>query len=393
VLNEEIAVLNNGLNKVDVAIVGGGIAGLTTAVALTQVGLDVHVYEQAPAYGEVGGHLTMDPAAVAVLARWGLDGPFKDISCELDGMEVKSLRTGQVLAAFPHPDIGALGVEDDDRKGTRILRSFLRTEFLGMLAMQLPAQNLHTGHRLVALESDGTGATIRFENGGSATASLVLGADGVRSLARRSFDDSLAVSANWSVLRTLCSADLLPDDMPNDRMRFWDGWEFGDKEAQIGAHLLTVPVREGKFVSIDLQFVGGDQLEGCDPLDLPIDRVMRRYPVTIDPVVSAMIDGRVEPITSHAIFDRPVADKWVEQRIAILGDAAHSMRPSMGQGACQSIHDAGELANAIALHGLTTEALLAFEAKRKPYVKMIVDVTRAQPVAPELKDCSEKNDD
>jgi salicylate hydroxylase len=178
VLNEEIAVLNNGLNKVDVAIVGGGIAGLTTAVALTQAGLDVHVYEQAPAYGEVGGHLTMDPAAVAVLARWGLDGPFNDISCELDGMEVKSLRTGQVLAAFPHPDIGALGVEDDDRKGTRILRSFLRTEFLGMLAAQLPAQNLHTGHKLVALAGDETGATVRFENGSAATASIVLGADG-----------------------------------------------------------------------------------------------------------------------------------------------------------------------------------------------------------------------
>jgi salicylate hydroxylase len=150
--------------------------------------------------------------------------------------------------------------------------------------------------------------------------------------------------------------------------------------------LLTVPVREGKFVSIDLQFVGGDQLGDCDPLNLPIDRVMRRYPETIDPVVKAMIDGRVEPITSHAIFDRPVADKWVDQRIAILGDAAHSMRPSMGQGACQSVHDAGELAKSISLHGLTTEALLAYEAKRKPYVKMIVDVTRAQPVAPELED-------
>ena len=377
---------SNGLKKIEVAIVGGGIGGLTTAVALTQAGIDVHVYEQAPAYGDVGGHLTMDPAAVAVLARWELDGPFNDISCELDGMEVKSLRTGQILAAFPHPDIGALGVEDDDRKGIRILRSFLRTEFLGMLAARLPAGKLHTGHKLVALEGDETAATARFENGSAVTASIVLGSDGVRSLARRSFDDSLAVSANWSVLRTLCSADLLPDDMPNDRMRFWDGWEFGDKEAQIGAHLLTVPVREGKFVSLDLQFVGGDQLEDCDPWDLPIDRVMRRYPETIDPVVKAMIDGRVERITSHSIFDRPVADKWVDQRIAILGDAAHSMRPSMGQGACQSIHDAGELAHSISTHGLTTEALLAYEAKRKPYVKMIVDVTREQPVAPELED-------
>jgi len=349
---------------------------------LNKAGINAHVFEQADQYGEVGGHLTIDTAAIEVLSRWGLDGQFLDMACECDGLEIRTLRSGDILAHFPHPDVGALGVNDSTRAGSRVIHAFLRTDFLGMLAEQIPAENLHTGHKLTALSGDADGATAKFENGAEVKASLLLGADGVRSLARSMFDNSQAASANWSVLRTLCSADLLPDDMPNDRMRFWDGWEFGDKENGVGAHVLTVPVRHGKLVSIDLQFVGEDQLEDCDPWDIPIDRVMRRYPETMDPLVKKMISGRLEPITVHAIFDRPVAKKWVDQKIAILGDAAHSMRPNLGQGACQSIHDAGELSKAFAEHGITTEALLAYESVRKPYVKMVVEAAKSQSVSP-----------
>ncbi|ATW03519.1 NAD(P)/FAD-dependent oxidoreductase [Sphingorhabdus sp. YGSMI21] len=373
---------SNDVANVEVAIIGGGIGGLTTAVALNKAGIDAHIFEQAEQYGEVGGHLTIDTAAIVVLGRWDLDAPFRALACELDGLEIRTLRSGNVLAHFPHPDLGALGVNDSSRAGSRVVHAFLRTDFLKMLTDQIPSRNLHTGHKLTALSGDGEGASARFENGLEVRASIILGADGVRSLARSMFDNSQAAPANWSVLRTLCSADLLPDDMPNDRMRFWDGWEFGDKEKQIGTHALTVPVREAKFVSIDLQFVGGDQLQDCDPWDIPVDRVMARYPETMDPLVRTMIEKRVEPITVHAIFDRPVAEKWVDRRIAILGDAAHSMRPSLGQGACQSIHDAGELAKSFAEHGLTSEALEAYADVRKPYVKMIVEAAKNQSVSP-----------
>lgn len=369
-------------SNVEVAIIGGGIGGLTTAVALHQMGIEAHVFEQAPAYGDVGGHLTMDTATIKVLERWNLDKPFLKVSCELAGIEPRLLRNGQALTFFPFPDLGALGVNDDSRSGTRIVYAFLRAEFLKLLISHIPESCLHTGYKLIELNGDADGANATFDNGTEVRAAMTLGADGVKSLARKQFDDSQAVSANWSVLRTLCSADLLPDDMPNDRMRFFDGWEFGDKEAGVAAHMLTVPVNGGKNVSIDLQFQGGDLLLDCDQKDLPVDRVMVRYPEGVMPLFRKMIENRLEPITSHMIFDRPVAEKWVDQKIAILGDAAHSMRPNLGQGASQSIHDAAALADAFEKFGLTTKALLSYEELRKPYLKSIVEAAKNQPIGP-----------
>ncbi len=367
---------------VDVAIIGGGIGGLTTAVALRHAGIDAHVFEQAPAYGNVGGHLTMDEAAIAVLARWGLDAPFRQVACELAGMEIKDLETGQVIVTMPFPDLGALGVKDDQRMGTRVCHSFLRSDYLQLLVDRIPSDHLHTGHRLADLAGDDQRATATFDNGTQVTASVMLVADGVRSKARAMFDNSPAVVAGHTILRTLCSAELLPADMPNDRMRFWDGWKFGDKANHVGVHVLTVPVRDRRFVSVDLQFMGGDQLEDCNPADLPYDRIMKRYPAAMDPIVKRMVDARLEPITAHALWDRPVATKWVDQRIAILGDAAHSMRPNLGQGACQSVHDAGELVRQFAAHGLGHAALKAYEAVRLPYTQSIVEAAKKLVVDP-----------
>lgn len=370
--------------NVSVAVIGGGIGGLATTVALNQAGIDAHVFEQTAAYGDVGGHLTIDDAAIAELAAMGLEDAFRAMSCPLNGIELKNLGTGEVMAHFPHPDLAALGVDDDSRTGDRVVYAFQRADFLEMLVNAIPAENVHTGHRLTSLSGDADSATASFENGAEVTAQVIIAADGVRSQARASFDDSAAVPANWTILRTLCPADVLPADLPNDRMRFWNGAEFGEPPANM-THLLTVPVRGNDFISLDLQFVGGDQLEDCNARDLPIDRVMARYPEGMDPIVKAMIDARIEPIAAYPIHDRPVAEKWVENRIAILGDAAHSMRPSLGQGACQSLHDAGQITKSIGEHGLTNAALDHYEGIRKPYVKMIVEAAKKAPMGPPKK--------
>lgn len=370
------------MQSVEVAIIGGGIGGLATAVALNRAGIDAHVFEQADAYGDIGGHLTIDDAAIAVLARWDLAEGFHAISCRLPQMQVKKLDTGEEVVTMPFPDLGSLGVSDDGRMGVRVVHSFLRADLLELMLGAIPAGKVHTGYRLTDLANGEDTATATFANGESVTAAIILAADGVKSLARRMFDDVPVTKAGHSVLRTMCPIDVVPEELRANRMHFWDGWAFGNKAAHEGVHVLTVPVREGKFLSVDLQFIGGDQLEDCNPHDLPVERVMSRYPATLDPAVQAMIDNRVEPIAAYPLFDRPVAEKWVEGRIAILGDAAHSMRPNLGQGACQSIHDAGTIADAFAEHGLSHAALKAYEAVRKPYTKSIVETAMKTAVDP-----------
>lgn len=373
--------MSNG--DVEVAIIGGGVGGLATAVALNHAGIDAHVYEQAEAYSDIGGHLNIDEAAIAVLARWGLEDGFRKIACCMDGIQMKRLATGDDTFAVPFLDIGSLGVDDNERVGARICSSFLRADLLALLVDNIPKGNIHIHHRLEKVENRGDRAVATFDNGNEVSASILIAADGVKSVARRLLDDVLPTPAYYSILRTMCRVDKLPDQLRELKLFFWDGSEFGDiMKGEPGVALLTVPVRDGEFLSIDLQLQGGDLFDDCNPHDIPVERVMARYPDTIDPSVLTMIEERVEPIAAYPLFDRPVAETWVEGRIALLGDAAHSMRPNLGQGACQSIHDAGAIADAFAKHGVSHEALKAFEAKRKPYTQSVVEAARKAPTNP-----------
>jgi salicylate hydroxylase len=373
--------------KVDVAIIGGGMGGMVLAAALDRAGIDYHLYEQAPRLGVVGGHLTIDTAAIEVLARYGLAEAFHALASPLERIEVRKLDTGEVVTAFPFPDLGSMGVADPNRVGARVVHAFLRADFVQMIAARLPSDRMSIGHRLVSLDEENGRAVGRFENGESVSAKALIGADGVRSMARRMFDDAPATPAGINICRTTVPASLMPADMPCDRMRFWDGWAFGSKERHEAIHVLIAPVRGGEFVCIDMNVYGGDQFEDCDPFDIPAERIMARLPATVDPVIPSLVAGRVEPFAGHPLFDRRVASKWTSDHIAILGDAAHSMRPTLGQGACQAIHDAGALANAFAEHGVTATALAAYEAERADYVKSIVEVAMKTVVDPkEWKD-------
>ena len=374
--------MTDGLEQVDVAIVGGGIGGLTAAVALNKAGIKAHLFEQAPAFGQVGGHLTLDTAAIEVLARWGLDGHFREMAVELNGIEVRHIDTGEVIAAFPIPDLGSMGVADPNRKGSRVVHAFLRADYLKWLTSLVPQSQLHLGNRLKSLEDVADGAIAEFENGKKVKAKYIIGADGVRSMARNLFDPAETLVAPVSVARTMCPVSALPADIPNDRMRFFDGWAFGDKEANHGTHVLTAPVRGGAFICVDYQLHGGDQLQDCNPWDVPAERIAARLPKETWGPVRALLDARVEVIATHPLQDRPVASKWTSDHIAIIGDAAHAMRPTLGQGACQSIHDVGQLLKDIEAHGLSTAALKAYEAVRAPYVRSIVDVAKNTKVDP-----------
>lgn len=368
--------------QVDVAIIGAGIAGMTLAAAMNKVGIKAHLFEQADVFGQVGGHLTLDTAAIGVLNRWGFDVPFLEMAQELNGIEVRHLGSGDVIAHFGLPDLGSMGVEDPNRHGSRIVYAFLRADFLKTLADLIPADQLHTGYLLKSLQDGTDHAEAFFENGETVRAGAIFSADGIRSIARDMFDASAVAATGVSIARTRAPASLLLDGMPNDRMRFWDGWEFGDKATNNGTHVLTAPVRAGKFVCIDIQLHGGDQMEDCDRWNLPGDRISARLPETIHDPVRALFDGRDEVIVSHPLLDRQVANKWSGKRVVIIGDAAHAMRPTLGQGACQSIHDVGQLLQNIEEHGLNGNAFAAYEATRAPYVRSIVDTAKKVVVDP-----------
>src|SRR5689334_17663146 len=154
-----------------VAIVGGGIGGLFAANALLAHGLRVSVYEQAPALGEIGAGVYVTPNAVRHLERVGLGA----------AVAARGARVGTGSAYFRHDGTPIAPVQVADAEGWNACFGMHRADFVELLAAPLPAGIVHTGHRAVGIEQDAGKARVRFANGASAEADVVVGADGIHS--------------------------------------------------------------------------------------------------------------------------------------------------------------------------------------------------------------------
>src|SRR3954468_13586048 len=158
-------------SKPHVAVVGGGIGGLFAANALVAQGIPVSVYEQAPALGEVGAGVYVTPNAVRQLERAGL-GP---------AIEKWGARVGAASSYFRHDGTRIAPVQVTDASGWNACFGMHRADFVDLLAANLPAGIVHTGHRAVGFEQDAGVARVKFANGATAEGEVVVGADGIHS--------------------------------------------------------------------------------------------------------------------------------------------------------------------------------------------------------------------
>src|SRR6266404_8438236 len=160
-----------------VAVIGGGIGGLTAALSLRQAGFEVDVYEQASELTQIGGGINMGPNAARILRRLGL-------AAGLDREGVRPLFThqrrwqdGRTLQVAP------LNPLCEELYGAPHI-TIHRADLLAVIASGFPAERIHLGHRLAGLENEGDGAAAWFENGVRITADILVGADGIHSAVR-----------------------------------------------------------------------------------------------------------------------------------------------------------------------------------------------------------------
>ncbi len=334
--------------KLKVAICGGGIGGLFAANALIAHGLDVDVYEQAPALGEVGAGVYMTPNSLRHLYRLGL------------GAEVETwgARVGQgsrYLRQDGSP-IAPVQVTDSSGSGTFGMH---RADLVEFLAKALPAGVVHTGHRCVGFEQDGDVARVQFANGASAEADIVVGADGIHSELRPYvFPPSRPVFHGTISYRGIVAHERVPH-WPNDAWLMWLGK---------GKHFLTFPVRAGRLINY-VGFVPADEemKESWSAAGDP--DVLRGEFAGWDPRIDTIL-AQVRTTFRWALYDREPLASWSKGRLTLLGDAAHPMLPHMGQGANQSIEDGMALATILARadRGTAPAALLAYERLRRERV-------------------------
>ena len=309
-----------------IAIVGGGLGGLTAALALQSRGLDVHVFEQAEVLREIGAGVSIQPNAARLLRRIGLEEQLRKIGVPIGGVVLRSSQgdpvitpTGPATPAFSRGDQGY---------------NVHRSDFLTLLFDALPRGAVALGHRCVQLEDQADRIRLFFANGATAEADVVIGSDGIHSLIQRAIGlQNQPRGEGTMAYRGLVPVERLPWASELRDPLLWLG---------SGRSFLLYPVARGKLINM-VAFVPSDsdkEESWSAPGDL--NALAAEYEGW-DQRVQDVIRSLHETFR-WGIYDRAPLPYWSKGCVTLMGDAAHPMVPHVGQGAGQSIEDAFTLA-------------------------------------------------
>lgn len=342
------------------AVVGGGIGGLATALALGRAGHAVQVVEQAPVFGEIGHGLQMGPNAVRVLDRLDVLRDVVDLAVRPRYAILLDAITGEELTRL---DLGARFLGRFGHPYLVMHRGDLHTALLNACRRQ-PAITLRTAWTVSAVTDHGDATVTVHSAEEDITASGVIGADGLHSVVRRLLDTSEPDCGGYVAYRgTLPAAQV--DSAAGDDVLIWIGPYL---------HLVQYPIRGGELYNQVAVFGAPAYTQGLEPWGTP-DELDDRFSITCDAVRAAIatIDrGRHWPM-----LDRTPLPTWQQGRVTLLGDAAHPMLQYLGQGACQALEDAVVLAEQVDQRpGDLPAAFAEYERRRRPRASRCQEVAR-----------------
>jgi salicylate hydroxylase len=347
-------------SALSVAVVGGGIGGLTAAVALRQAGLDVRVYEQAGLRSEAGAGIQLAPNSTRILARLGLLPAVQRVAVRPTAFEFRRWDDGRLLSRTP------LGDAIERRYQAPYLHAH-RADLMAALAAGVPADRVVTGRRCVGLSRHGDRARVHFADGSDIVADVVVGADGIRSMVREHlFGAQPARFLGHVAYRGLIPADRVAhlDLEPRCTVRLGPG-----------AHFVHYYVGAGRFLNVvcvveERSWTRESWTDRGDPAEL------RAAFTGWHPVVTAVIEALDEPL-KWALFDREPLPAWSRGPVTLLGDAAHPMLPFGAQGAAQAIEDAAVLADCLADRPDVPDALAAYGQRRRDRTARVQAISQA----------------
>jgi salicylate hydroxylase len=345
-----------------IAIIGGGIGGLTAALALRAQGLDVTVFEQAEVVREIGAGVSLHPNAARLLKRIGLDDQLRKIGSPISNI---TLRTSQGDAITTPAGPATPAFSRDGGQGYNVHRA----DFLNLLFAALPKGTVNLGHRCIQLGEDGDRVRFSFANGVAADADVLIGADGIRSVVQREIGlHSRPTSEGIMAYRGLIPADRLAWAHDLTDPALWLG---------SGRSFLLYPVAGGRLINM-VAFVPTDT-ESEESWSAPGDlKALAAEYAGWDKPVRDTIQSLDETFR-WGIYDRAPLPYWSTGRVTLMGDAAHPMVPHVGQGAGQSIEDAITLA--VVLEGCTAAdvagRLKLYEALRLARTSRVQALARA----------------
>jgi salicylate hydroxylase len=342
-----------------VLIAGGGIGGLSAALALLREGVDVEVYEQATELKELGAGIQLAANGTRVLYALGVGEALKARSCEAQGKEIRLWNTGETWKLF---DLGPLSIE---RYGFPYFTVY-RPDLLSVLAdavRRVKPGAIHLGARCAGFSQDADGVTLHLEGEKGIAGDALVGADGVHSRVRQAlFGPDRPRFTGVIAWRAIVPMARLPRCMARIVGSNWVG---------PGGHIVHYPLRAGSLMN----FVGA--LERSDWQVESWSARGSREELSADfrgwhSDIQAFIAAIEDPY-KWALMVRPPLERWSVGRATLLGDAAHSMLPFLAQGAVMAIEDACVLARCIAGDRDVPTALQRYEQARRERTRRAVE--------------------
>ena len=330
-------------------IIGGGIGGLCTAIALRQIGIDVSVYERTKTFEPVGAGLSLWTNAIRALRKLGLADQVIAAGSIFRRSKFRNA-SGKVLQSG---DLGELNEPSI---------CIHRAELHRVLASALPPETLCLGMKCTTIEQDAERVTVHLANGEVEQADLVIAADGFRSAIRQQLFPSTRI--NYDKRTSWRGVTEIPKEVaPDIAYQTWGrsqrfGYMCLDRKRVYWFAVINMPEGQTPPAGERKDFLRQRFLGWHSPIEHMIERTP------------------AENIVETGIYDIEPLERWSQGRITLLGDAAHAATPDMGQGGCMAIEDALVLARSLSQKQDLTSAFSHYETARKPRTTWMMKQSR-----------------
>jgi salicylate hydroxylase len=345
--------MTNQVHK-QVVIAGGGIGGLAAAVACAQRGVPVQLLERAAQLSEVGAGIQIGPNVTRILQAWGLGATLAQVAAFPEQLQARDAQTGQVLGTL------TLGARAQARYGAPYA-TIHRADLQGLLhrAAQIAGVDLRLGQTVQGWQGSEAALQVNTVEGLSLQASALIGADGVWSAVRQQLlGDAPARFTGHLAYRALVAQADLPTHLRSDQVTVWMGPQL---------HVVHYPVRSGQWLNL-VAIVHGDKPAQADAWDAvghaqALMQAMGAVGRDLHERLASVPAWRQWAL--HDLEPLSAPSQVAQGRVALLGDAAHPMRPYLAQGAGMAIEDAQVLAQCLSEGSVpVTQQLQAYAQQR-----------------------------
>ena len=339
-----------------IAVIGAGLGGMTVAGLLQRAGFPVKVYEQAPAFSRIGAGIHLSSNVMVVMRRLGIEQALSDIGLHPDAFVSRQWDTGEITFELPFDPAS------EAHYGAAYINVH-RGDLHAVLESALEPGTVAFGRKLRDLEPARAAVRLLFEDGHHSEADLVIGADGVASKVR----GILLGADKPRYIGHIAHRSIFPAGLLNGLpIRACTKW-WGPRN-HILVYYMTQAREEVYLVTSSPQAEWNETASfvPCDRDEFLV--AFDGYHAELRQVVETAPE-----VTKWPVYDIEPIDTWYRDRIVMLGDACHAMRPYMAAGAAMAIEDAGILARCIAEFGGDdpAESFAWYTANRKQRVDKV----------------------